>query len=126
MAVVGRRQPLLVQPAATPASTMEAAALADLHGTTDTRDNEWFDVVAPSEYFFIADGDVACSLRRACPACSPGATSARSTSLDLQTFHSRQRGTTAATRTRPVACGKRPKQVAAKVTYRRVVHLQSV
>ena len=32
---------------------MEAAALADLHGTTDTRDDEWFDVVAPSEHFSL-------------------------------------------------------------------------
>ena len=32
---------------------MEAATLAGLHGTTDTRDNEWLDVVAPSEYFSL-------------------------------------------------------------------------
>ena len=32
---------------------MEAAALADLNGTTDTRDNEWLDAVAPSEYFSL-------------------------------------------------------------------------
>jgi len=46
-----RRQPPFVQSAATPASMMEAAGLADQHGTTDARDNEWLDVVAPSEYF---------------------------------------------------------------------------
>ena len=49
--LIPRRQPPFVQSAATPASKMEAAGLADLHGTTDARDNEWLDVVAPSEYF---------------------------------------------------------------------------
>ena len=51
MAVVGRRQPLLVQPAATTVSTMDAGALADLHGTIGARDDEIFDIVAPLEYF---------------------------------------------------------------------------
>ena len=48
-AVHGRRQPPFVASAATTASKMEAAASADLHGTTSTRDNEIFDVVAPHE-----------------------------------------------------------------------------
>ena len=48
-----RRQPPFVPSAATTASVMEAAALADLHGTTDTRDDEWFVVVAPSESFSL-------------------------------------------------------------------------
>ena len=53
MAVVGRRQPPLVLSGTTAVSMMEPATLADLHGTTGTRDDEWFDVVAPHEYFSL-------------------------------------------------------------------------
>ena len=119
MAVVGRRQPLLVEPAATPASTMESAALADLHGTTDTRDNEWFDVVAPSEYSSLLTVTSLVLFAKLVPHAH---LELQGRGVPLWTFRPSMLGSVGARQRRepgrPVACGKLPKQVDAKVTYR--------
>ena len=53
MAALLQWQPLFVTSAATAASKMDSAGVTDLHGATDVRDDEWLDVVAPSEYFLL-------------------------------------------------------------------------
>ena len=84
MAVVGRRQALHVQPAATMVSTMDASALSDLHGTIGARDDEIFDVVASGWNILQVIVDVAQFFATSHSACSTGLLKAISMELEMK------------------------------------------